>query len=222
MVSLSGLDTYGSHTARGRRYSGSGTVSMRVEAILAASRNGVIGDKGGLPWRLPEDLKRFRSLTRGQITVMGRKTYEGIYSALGRPLDERLNVVFTSRANAKYGIGPTVNDGYSHVEFIKGDVIKVIRSLKEFDSWDEAVTEDKDGNIIPFTPSSIFVIGGASIYTQALPCVSRIHLTLLKDDYEGDTRLDLKTMLEPFMRVSVEPGAECDYVTYYREPPLRT
>src|SRR5687767_9093483 len=53
--------------------------------------NRVIGAKGGIPWRLPDDLKRLRRLTMGGTVVMGRKTYESI----GKPLSGRRNVVVT-------------------------------------------------------------------------------------------------------------------------------
>jgi dihydrofolate reductase len=54
-------------------------------------RNGVIGAKGGLPWRLSSDLKRFKALTWGKPLVMGRKTFESI----GRALPGRETIVVT-------------------------------------------------------------------------------------------------------------------------------
>ena len=54
-------------------------------------RNRVIGAKGGIPWRLPDDLRRLRRLTMGGTVVMGRKTYESI----GKPLSGRRNVIVT-------------------------------------------------------------------------------------------------------------------------------
>ena len=57
-------------------------------------RNRVIGAKGGIPWRLPDDLKRLRRLTTGSTVVMGRKTYESI----GRALPNRRNVIVTRQA----------------------------------------------------------------------------------------------------------------------------
>ena len=64
---------------------------MRVSLVAAVAQNGVIGRDGELPWRLPEDLRRFKALTLGKPVVMGRKTWESI----GRPLPERRNVVLT-------------------------------------------------------------------------------------------------------------------------------
>lgn len=59
--------------------------------IAALDRNRAIGLDGDLPWRLPDDLKRFKALTRGRIVLMGRKTAE----SLGRALPERRNLVLT-------------------------------------------------------------------------------------------------------------------------------
>jgi dihydrofolate reductase len=63
----------------------------RIALIVAMARNRVIGKGGALPWRLPEDLKRFRSLTMGHPIIMGRKTYDSI----GRPLPGRRNIVIS-------------------------------------------------------------------------------------------------------------------------------
>ena len=60
-------------------------------AIVAMADNGVIGRNNGLPWRLPDDLKRFKALTMGHALLMGRKTYDSI----GRPLPGRRNLVLT-------------------------------------------------------------------------------------------------------------------------------
>ena len=64
---------------------------MTVSIIVAASENNVIGRQGDLPWRLSDDLKRFKAITMGKPIVMGRKTYESI----GRPLPGRQNIVIT-------------------------------------------------------------------------------------------------------------------------------
>jgi dihydrofolate reductase len=65
---------------------------MIISLIAAVGANWVIGKGGELPWRLPADLKRFKSTTLGKPVIMGRKTYESI----GHPLSDRLNIVITS------------------------------------------------------------------------------------------------------------------------------
>jgi dihydrofolate reductase len=64
---------------------------VTVTILAAVARNGVIGVDGGLPWHLPDDLRRFKEATLGHVLVMGRRTYESI----GRPLPGRTTVVVT-------------------------------------------------------------------------------------------------------------------------------
>lgn len=68
--------------------------------IAAMAKNRVIGNKGQLPWHLPEDLQNFKRLTTGGIIVMGRKTYESI----GRPLPNRRNIILSSQKLEGQGI----------------------------------------------------------------------------------------------------------------------
>jgi dihydrofolate reductase len=70
---------------------------VAITIIVAKSNNGIIGKDGDLPWRLPEDLKRFKRLTTGNIVVMGRKTYDSI----GRPLPNRKNIVISRNMSLK-------------------------------------------------------------------------------------------------------------------------
>lgn len=66
----------------------------RLSLIAAVAANGVIGSDNALPWRLPEDLKRFKALTLGHPVIMGRRTHESI----GRPLPGRRNIVISRNA----------------------------------------------------------------------------------------------------------------------------
>jgi dihydrofolate reductase len=63
----------------------------RLAIIAAVAANGVIGAANALPWRLPDDLRRFRALTTGHAVIMGRRTWESI----GRPLPGRQNIIVT-------------------------------------------------------------------------------------------------------------------------------
>lgn len=67
----------------------------RIAIIVAAAENGVIGSRNQLPWRLPDDLKRFKALTLGKPVLMGRRTFESI----GQPLPGRTNIVVTRRSD---------------------------------------------------------------------------------------------------------------------------
>jgi dihydrofolate reductase len=64
-----------------------------VSIIVATDERGAIGRDGGLPWHLPDDLKRFKALTIGKPVIMGRKTWDSI----GKPLPGRMNIVVSRR-----------------------------------------------------------------------------------------------------------------------------
>jgi dihydrofolate reductase len=85
-----------------------GTITL----ISAMSKNKVIGKNNTLPWRLPQDLKRFQKLTKDNVVVMGRKTYQSI----GKSLPNRLNIILTR--DTKW------ND-------VKGDQTYVYHSIEE-------------------------------------------------------------------------------------------
>ncbi|HEY0300544.1 MAG TPA: dihydrofolate reductase [Rhizomicrobium sp.] len=70
-------------------------MSAGIVLVLAVADNGVIGAGGTIPWRLPEDMKRFKALTIGKPMIVGRKTYE---SFPRRPLPGRSNIVITRDA----------------------------------------------------------------------------------------------------------------------------
>lgn len=65
-----------------------------VALVAAVAANGVIGRDGGIPWHLPEDLRRFRDVTMGTPVVMGRRTWDSLPERF-RPLPGRRNIVVT-------------------------------------------------------------------------------------------------------------------------------
>lgn len=67
----------------------------RLEMIVARARNGTIGDRDALPWKLHADLQRFKRLTMGHAILMGRKTYESI----GRLLPGRQTIILSRRSD---------------------------------------------------------------------------------------------------------------------------
>lgn len=71
---------------------------MRIALIAALDRNGAIGRGNALPWRLPDDLARFKALTYGKPVLMGRRTAE----SLGRALPGRRNLVLTRSGHVPF------------------------------------------------------------------------------------------------------------------------
>ncbi len=130
---------------------------MRIALVVAAARHGVIGRNSELPWKISDDLKRFKEITLGKPVIMGRKTYDSI----GRPLPQRVNIVVTRRDGAIDGV-------------LTAASLEQALQLG-FDAAAHLDTEE------------IFVIGGAEIYAQALPLASRIYLTEVEAEVEGDT-----------------------------------
>ena len=156
---------------------------MTVTIVAAVARNGVIGVDGGLPWHLPDDLRRFKELTLGHVLVMGRKTYESI----GRPLPGRTTVVVTRDA-----------------------------------SWDPGSTgvriagtvEDAVGAAASIDPE-VFVVGGAQVYSAAIPLADRLELTLVDAEPEGDTRFP-EVAWDEWRELRREQADGAVYSTYVR------
>jgi len=69
----------------------------RVYLIGAMSKNRVIGKNNKLPWKIPDDLKYFKKMTKGKTVIMGRKTFDSV----GRPLPDRNNIVLTRDTDLK-------------------------------------------------------------------------------------------------------------------------
>ena len=79
---------------------------MRISIVVAYDREHAIGVDGGLPWHLPDDLKRFKALTVGKPMLMGRRTAE----SLGRALPGRRNLVLSRSGRVPFeGMEPVPN-----------------------------------------------------------------------------------------------------------------
>ncbi len=128
-----------------------------IALIVARARNGVIGRDNQLPWHLPNDLKHFKALTMNKPIIMGRNTWE----SLGKPLPGRDNIVVTRNENY-YAHGATVVNDLD-TALLLADSLATARDTDE-----------------------IMIIGGAQIYREALPRVSRAYVTEVDADIDGD------------------------------------
>jgi len=129
---------------------------MKVSLIAAMAEDRVIGINNSLPWKLPSDMKWFRTHTLGKPIIMGRKTFE---SFGGRTLPDRTNIVITRDAN------------------YKAEGIVVVTSIEQ--ALEEAKKVAGDTN-------EAMIIGGASFYEQMLGKVDRMYLTFVHTKVEGD------------------------------------
>ncbi|MEI8355830.1 MAG: dihydrofolate reductase [Deltaproteobacteria bacterium] len=125
---------------------------MIISIIAAMAENRVIGRDNSIPWNLPADLERFKTITTGHPVIMGRKTFEGI----GRPLPGRKTVIITRNPD------------------FTAEGCVVAHNLQE------ALAECKGAD-------EVFICGGSEVYREALTLASRIYLTLLDGEVEGDT-----------------------------------
>lgn len=126
-----------------------------VAAISAKDRG--LGKDGDLIYKIPEDLKRFREITRGHPVVMGRKTWESLPENV-RPLPGRVNFVVTRQP------------GYE----ARGATVVANLNLAL-----EAAKLAPGGE-------EVFVIGGGEIYTAALPQADKLYMTLVEADRPAD------------------------------------
>lgn len=167
---------------------------MSIEIIAAVSLNGVIGKDKGIPWREPEDLKRFKRITSGHPIIMGRRTFESI----GKPLPDRLNIVLSSWKD------------YRCTDIIKDMDKETARPFYWAKDFRSATTFGLAND------EKVFAIGGTNIYAMALPLAEMLHITHVNTVVEGgDTFLPMKWWdWEP---IETEVSGNCTFVTYRRK-----
>lgn len=115
---------------------------MRINIIAAVSKNMAIGNENKLLYWLPNDLKRFKSLTTGHTIIMGRNTFDSLPKGA---LPNRRNVVLSRTLSQLPGAE------------VFADLQSALASCSE--------TED------------VYIIGGESVYRQAMPIAHRLCLT---------------------------------------------
>jgi dihydrofolate reductase len=130
--------------------------------VWAQTSTGVIGKDGGMPWRLPEDMRHFTRLTTGHPVIMGRKTWESFPDQY-RPLPGRTNIDITRQE--EWGGTPAAEGAIA------------VKSL------DDALLESQ------FAPGHemVWIIGGGNIYAQSMDLANVAVITTIDATTEGDT-----------------------------------
>lgn len=167
---------------------------MQINLIWAQARNRVIGNKGTMPWHLPEDLAHLKRMTLGCPVVMGRKTWDSIPPKF-RPLPGRTNVVITRQVDWRADGALPANN--------------MIEAL--------SICEHMSIILDP-SPEQVWVIGGAQIYAQALPLAKRVVVTEIDADFDGDTQapsLDANWKEINRTKNISKNGLRFDFVTYH-------
>ena len=126
-----------------------------ISAIVAVDENWGIGFNGELLEKIPEDLKRFKKLTKGNVVVMGRKTWDSLPV---KPLPDRLNLIISRQA-----------------QFVGMFTVSV--------GMEEAMVRARMASKDP--EDEWFVIGGGQIYKELLPLCDRVYVTKIFKSHDN-------------------------------------
>lgn len=85
--------------------------------IAAVAENNALGKDGGLPWKLPDDFKRFKKLTQGHNIILGRKTFE----SLPKKLPERKHIILTNQKDYDHEGCVVVHNIKDALAFVQDD-----------------------------------------------------------------------------------------------------
>jgi len=129
---------------------------MEIFIVVAVSENNAIGKDGEIPWKISDDLKRFKELTMGYPCIMGSKTYESIPDQF-KPLPGRENIVLTRR------------------EDYAPEGVTIMHSFEDAIEY----CEDKHAE-------KIAIIGGARVYEEGMKIADHIELTRIHKNFDGD------------------------------------
>ena len=131
-----------------------------ISLIVAYAHNNVIGNKGRIPWDIPDDREHFKQLTLGSIVVMGRRTFEEIYKKFGAGLPGRETIVISKTTN------------------YEGANYRTVISLEKALELAKSLFPQKE----------IFICGGESVYKEAIESklINKMYITEIDADISGD------------------------------------
>lgn len=163
---------------------------LPIALVVARARNGVIGFKGDLPWRIRSDMAWFKANTLGKPVIMGRKTWDSLPL---QPLPGRLNIVLS-------------RDGSFEP--------KTAVPVENFNEAVEMASEqaEEDG------AKEVCVIGGTALFELAMPRAKRLYITEVEAEPEGDAffpAFDEAAWTEVH-REAHEPGEKDDHPFVFR------
>ena len=135
-------------------------IKLMINLIVAYAKNNVIGNKGLIPWNVPEDQQRFKEITLGGVLIMGRRSFEEIYKKFGHGLPDRETIVISTTQNFEGEGFRTVTDFQAALDYAR----------------------------LHFPEKEVFICGGESVYCEAISrrIVDKMYLTALDLDVEGD------------------------------------
>ena len=158
-----------------------------IAALFAVDENNGMGFQGSLPWpRNKEDMIWFRSVTKNQTVVMGRKTWDG--GDIPTPLPGRNNVLITNTFLPREDIIQ-----------LRGDICIGLKRIQDTENFD-----------------NIYIIGGAEILMKARPVIQEAYITRMPGEYICDTYIDVDEFLTGFTLDDVAHFNTCTVEHYIR------
>lgn len=162
-----------------------------ISLIAAVAENNVLGANNTMLWHIPEDFKYFQENTKNKMVVMGRLTYLSILPfTKNKPLPMRENVVLSTQS--------LEHEGFKFVDSVE-KVLSLSSNL------------DNQGKMI---------IGGAKVYELFLPIASKIYLTEIDKNFEGDAyfpKFDKSLFEKEVVKSSTHNGLNFNFVIYHRK-----
>jgi dihydrofolate reductase len=166
-------------------------------AIAAMSKNRVIGNRGAIPWRIPDEFKWFRRKTLGSFLIMGRRTFE----SLPKPLDGRITIVLTrnpeklrrdEETNGRFAEALTGAAAHRVADIPPGhSEVRLVESLEPLEASGVA--------------DHAWLCGGAQLYAQYLSRCSELFLSVIDREVEGDA------FFPPFEHLFDLAGVEAEF-----------
>jgi dihydrofolate reductase len=160
-------------------------MTIPISLIVAMARRNVIGvyAHNNMPWHMPADLKYFREKTRYKPVIMGRKTYDSI----GKPLVDRMNFVVSRNQD----LNLSQNSALANVQVCHSLQEAIERAHLYIQQYPIAsryhqTPQKEGGGVISDAEDEMMIIGGASLFEQALPIAHRLYLTKIHAEVEGD------------------------------------
>lgn len=164
-------------------------MTIPISLIVAMADHNVIGvcAHNNMPWHMPADLKYFREKTQYKPVIMGRKTYESI----GKPLVDRMNFIVSHNQNLKLSQGATlanVQRCHSLQEAIERARLYVQQPIQKHSGvhFNQSMQKKEDSDLVARVGNEIMIIGGASLFEQAMPLAHRLYLTKIHAEVAGD------------------------------------
>lgn len=168
---------------------------MLINGIVAMDKNRGIGINNKLPWKLPEDLKRFQKLTKGNgnnAIIMGKNTWNSI-----NRLKNRDHLILSTTLNIDYSINIDTSNNNTNTN--KLDISNNNKNIFNINKTEKTCNIVKTftniENLIKFTKENnydqLWVIGGSQIYKKFLDMnlINNLYITFIDEEYDCDTYL---------------------------------